>query len=126
MISERHLLIDGKQEEGKAAFIELLAMNPSSELSYKAGTTLLGFEQYALAAQFLKRSELQSAAARLDLAVALLFSEGPGKAVEALDQIRKEERSGDYFLLKAQIEEAAGRSAEADKFMEESARFRIS
>ncbi|MFZ0591486.1 MAG: tetratricopeptide repeat protein [Bryobacteraceae bacterium] len=120
------LLADGKLDEAVPVFHDLLAMKPADTVSYRAGTVLLSFEQYALARDFLARSVETIPAARLDLALALFFSEGPNQAMTILEQLPEHDRSGDYFLMKANIEDAAGRSAEADKTLEQGTRYSIS
>ena len=93
------LLEEGRTEEAAATFRELLATNPGSEASREAGTTLLRFEQYALAKDFLERDPKS----RLDLAIALFFAEGPAAALKVLEQVPKGEDTGDVMLLKAEI-----------------------
>src|SRR5260370_27395977 len=65
-------------------------------------------------------------AKNLDLAVALYYSEGPEKALTALEQSPEEGRSGDYLVLKASILDAAGQRAEAEKVLEQGLRLPIS
>ena len=50
------LLAEGRAEEATAVFRELLAADPPSTQLHDAGTTLLRFEQYALARDFLERA----------------------------------------------------------------------
>lgn len=112
------LLMQGNVEEAAATYRALLALDPSSPLSYEAGRTLLGYEQYALARDFLARAAADTPEARLDLAMALFFTDGPRRALEAVDGASKS-RGGDYPLVKAWILDAAGQAAEADKMLEE-------
>lgn len=119
------LLADGKLDEAVPVLHELLAMKPAVAVSYQAGAVLLNFEQYALARDFLARSVDTEPAARLDLALALFFSEGPNQAMTALDRLPEHDRGGDYFLMKAKIDDAAGRSAEADNTIEQGMRYSI-
>jgi len=93
------LLTEGRTEEAAATFRELLATNPGTEVCREAGTTLLRFEQYTLAKDFLERDPNS----RLDLAIALFFAEGPKAALKVLEQVPKGEDTGDALLLKAEI-----------------------
>jgi tetratricopeptide (TPR) repeat protein len=113
------LLSDGKLEEASAAFRVLLSRNADSRVSEEAGRFLISFEQYALAREFLER-----APPGLDLAIALLFTDGPEKALKALE--KNEQESGDYLLLKASLLDAAGQDTEAEKVLERGLRLPIS
>ncbi len=90
------LLTEGRIEEAQAVFRDLLAANPGPEESREAGTTLLRFEQYKLAKEFLERDPNS----RLDLAIALYFVDGPAAAMKVLEQIPD---TGETQLLKAEI-----------------------
>jgi tetratricopeptide (TPR) repeat protein len=93
------LLTEGRTDEAITTFRELLAANPGPEASREAGTTLLRFDQYSLAKDFLERDPN----ARLDLAIALFFTEGKDAALKALEQIPGGRDTGDAQLLKAVI-----------------------
>ena len=72
------------------------------------------------------RAATEIPAANLDLAIALLFLEGPPAALKTLEQVPEKERSGDYLLLKAEILDGAGQGAEAEKVLEQGCSFPIS
>ena len=112
------LLTEGRVEEASAEFRTLLARNTLDAMWRQAGSFLLGFEQYPLARQFLERAAAANPAANLDLAVALFFTEGPAKALEAIERTPESGRAGDYFLLKAGILDRAGRAAEAEQVLD--------
>ena len=61
-------------------------------------------------------------AARLDLAIALFFTDGPKRALQMLETVPDGEHAGDYLLMKATILDAAGKSAEAERVAEEGLR----
>jgi tetratricopeptide (TPR) repeat protein len=122
----RGLLAEGRTEEAAGVFRELLAANPPGALLHEAGKTLLRFEQYALARDFLERAAQETPTARLDLAIALYFTAGPQTALKALEQVPDSEDTGDYLLLKADLLDAAGHIAEADQVLDESLRHSIS
>jgi tetratricopeptide (TPR) repeat protein len=113
------LLTDGRLEEASAEFRVLLTRNVDIRTSQEAGSFLLAFEQYDLARDFLRR-----AGNSLDLAIALLFTDGPAEALKALDQA-PEKGSGDYYLLKSSILDAAGESAGAEKALDQGMRLTI-
>jgi tetratricopeptide (TPR) repeat protein len=116
------LLADGQTEEAVAEFRALLEKNSNSEIQLTAGKSLLRIEQYDLARRFLELAVAERPAARLDLAVALLFTEGPEVALEALDKTPADERNGDYLLMTARILDAAGRAEDADRVLREGLR----
>jgi tetratricopeptide (TPR) repeat protein len=119
------LLAEGRTEEAAGVFRELLAGDPSSALLYEAGTTLLRFEQHALARDFLERAVTGTPAACLDLAIAVYFTAGPEAALKLLEKLPDGKDTGDYLLLKADLLDAAGQVAEADRVLDESLRHAI-
>ena len=114
------LLTDGKVEEASSEFRVLLTRNADARTWQEAGSFLLAFEQYDLARDFLRR-----AGSSLDLAIALLFTDGPVEALKALDQA-PESGSGDYWLLKSSILDAAGQNAEAESALQQGMRLTTS
>jgi tetratricopeptide (TPR) repeat protein len=120
------LLTEGSVEQAAVEFRSLLTRNAESRIWQQAGSFLLGFEQYALAKEFLQRAAVQIPAANLDLAIALFFLEGPATALSRLEQVPEKERFGDYLLLKAQILDAAGRGSEAENVLEQGRQLSIS
>ena len=115
------LLADGRIEESSKEFHVLLSKNAESRVWEEAGRFLLQFEQYPLAREFLARTT-----ANLDLSLALVFTDGPEKALAALEKTPDKEQSGDYFLLKASILDTAGQAAEAENVLERGLRLPIS
>lgn len=116
------LLADGQTQEALAVYRELLTANAGSALRRQAGTTLARFGHYQLARDFLKLAAADLPKARLDLAIAVFFSDGAQQALKAMDDVPKEEQDGDYLLMKACILDAAGRSAEAESVLQEGLR----
>jgi tetratricopeptide (TPR) repeat protein len=112
------LLADGQKEEALREFRTLLGLNAISRTWDEAGTLLLNSEEYALAREFLQRAAGEIPSARLDLAVAILYLEGPESALQCLEKVSEGELSGDGLLLKANILQAAGRKAEAEKVLD--------
>jgi tetratricopeptide (TPR) repeat protein len=120
------LLVDGQSEEAAGEFRTLLTMNADSRIWAEGGAALVGAEQYALAREFLERASAETPAARLDLAIALFFTDGPKRALQAIDTVPEGEQAGDYLLMKARILDAAGQSAEAENVLQEGLRRSIS
>lgn len=112
------LFADGRVQEGSTEFGVLLASNAGPQLWHQAGTFLLGVEQYRLAREFLERASAGEAAANLDLAMAVFHDAGAAEALQILERVPAGDRSGDYYLLKARILDAAGRSAESEQVLE--------
>lgn len=113
------LLADGRVEDALAEFRELAARNIGNEIRERAGKFLVGAQQYKLAREFLEPAASERPSARLDLALALLYSAGPEPALQALEKTPEGERTGDYFLIKASILDAAGRAAEAGEVLQQ-------
>jgi tetratricopeptide (TPR) repeat protein len=116
------LLADGRVDEAAGEFRTLLAMPVDNRIWVEAGSSLVRSEQYELARRFLERAAAEYAAARLDLAVALFFTEGPAKALQVLEKAPDGEQAGDYWLMKARILDSAGRGEEAENALEEGLR----
>jgi tetratricopeptide (TPR) repeat protein len=109
----RDLLADGKTAEGLEMFRRLRSSVSASAMLADCGRTLLEFEQYETAREFLEAAAGSLSAARLDLAIVLFHLESPETALTELDKIPAVDRKGDYFLLRAQILDAQGKIPEA-------------
>jgi tetratricopeptide (TPR) repeat protein len=116
----------GRVEEAMVEFRALLAKNVERRVWQQAGTFLLGMEQYPAAREFLERAAAVAPEANLDLAVAVLFTEGPEHALKTLERTPEGARSGDYLLLKAKILDAEGRTGESERLLEQGLRVSIS
>lgn len=112
----RELLAEGKLAEAQDVFRSLQAAVLDPDTLAGCGRTLLEFEQYAQAREFLERA-LASApamnAAHLDLAIVLFHLRSGAVALEELDKTPFTGRQGDYYLLRAQILDAQGKTQEA-------------
>ncbi|MBI4877274.1 MAG: tetratricopeptide repeat protein [Acidobacteria bacterium] len=117
------LLADGGTGEAIAEFRELLARNADGRIWEEAGRSLVRAGQYALAKDFLERAAAARPAARLDLAIATFFADGPRAALRAIGEAPDQEHAGDYLLLKAWILDAAGQRAQADEALREGLRY---
>lgn len=103
------LLDRGQTQRAAAAFRQVLAAGAGSATLADCGKALLEHEQYGLAAEFFQKLPN----ARLDLAIAVFHSVGPEAGLAELDEIPAGQRAGDYFILRAQILDSMGKTAEA-------------
>lgn len=115
------LLTGGHTAEAEREFRVLLARNAEPRIYHQAGTFLLTFERYQLAREFLER-----AGSTLDLAIAVFFLDGPAKALAVLDRAPDQQNSGEYWLLKAKILDAAGNGKESGDALDQALRLPIS
>lgn len=112
----RELLADGKIDEAQDVFRALLPALSDPQMLASCGRTLLEFEQYGEARQFLEPALAAAPAmstARLDLATALFHLQSADAALNELDKTPDTGRQGDYYLLRAQILDAQGKMEEA-------------
>ena len=112
------LLADNQKEEALRQFRVLLGLNASGETWDEAGTLLLRSGEYALAREFLQRAAAVRPSARLDLAIALYYVDGPAQALGFLEKLPAAELTGDALLLKADILNAVGRKTEAEETLD--------
>jgi tetratricopeptide (TPR) repeat protein len=117
------LLANGRVEEAVREYRKLLAGNAEARIWEEAGRALVRAEQYELGREFLERAVDQRPSARLDLAVALFSTKGPGEALRVLEQAPKSEQNGDYLLMKARILDASGQPEQAERVLLEGLRF---
>jgi tetratricopeptide (TPR) repeat protein len=113
------LLANGQTEEAIAVYGELLTRNADSSIWERAGKTLARAGQYQLARDFLKRATADLPKTRLDLAIAVYFTDGAQQALQVMEEVSEKERDGDYLLMKARMLDAAGRSDAAETSLQE-------
>jgi len=104
-----YLLDQGESKRAAAVFQEVLAAGAGSATLADCGKALLEHEQYGLAAEFLQKAPN----AKLDLAIAVFHSVSPAAGLAQLDEMPADQRAGDYFILRAQILDSMGKTAEA-------------
>lgn len=104
-----YLLDQGESKRAAAVFQDVLAAGADSATLADCGKALLEHEQYGLAAEFLQKAPN----AKLDLAIAVFHSVSPGAGLAQLDEMPADQRAGDYFILRAQILDSMGKTAEA-------------
>jgi tetratricopeptide (TPR) repeat protein len=103
------LLDRGDTDEAMSTFQSILAGGADNDTLADCGRTLVRHEQYQLATGFLQRVPNPG----LDLIIALLHTAGPEAALEKLDNVLDSQRDGDYYLLRAQVLDSAGKPGEA-------------
>jgi len=103
------LLDYGNTSEAINVFQSILAEGAYIEVLRDCGKALIRHAQYSLAAEFLQKTPDVG----LDLVIALFHSAGPEIGLEKLGEIPASQRDGDYFLLRAQILDSMGKTAEA-------------
>jgi tetratricopeptide (TPR) repeat protein len=109
------LLDDGKLDQVASTAHKIAALKPGATMLADAGRALLESRQYAPARELL---ELAAAAAPsadvdLDLAIATFRATGAREGLQQMDRVPEADRSGDYYLARAQILDASLRPEEA-------------
>lgn len=109
------LIQEGKSEEAAGVGTHLLTLKPPAPLAAEAGRALLEAEQYAQARNLLEYAGGGSVTAEveLDLAIAVFHTAGVEAGLAQLDGVPEARRSGDYYLARAQMLDAAQRPEEA-------------
>jgi tetratricopeptide (TPR) repeat protein len=109
-------LDDGKMDQAAAVSRKILALKPSAAVLADAAGALLGAEQYSVAKDFLEQAVALTGPSpdfSLDLAIATLHDANAQAALERMDQIPEIQRTGDYYLARAQMLDASGKVADA-------------
>jgi tetratricopeptide (TPR) repeat protein len=108
-------LNDNNPEEALRIFRNVLQMSPGTPTLHDAATALVAHQQYELAREFLTRlvAADPSADNRLELAAATFHTVGPDAGLAEIEKIPVANRSGDVYLLRAQMLDALGRIAES-------------
>ena len=112
----KDLLGAGDTAEALRTYNGILASAPAAKTLTECGLTLLSYGQYPLARKFLAKAaqaDPSAAEPRLNVVVALFHTDGPAAALAQLEQVPDGQRAGDYYLLKSQILDAAGKTQEA-------------
>ena len=112
----REWLAEGKTAAALVTLKGVRAGATDAKAIYECGKTALAADQYEVAQDYLKsalRASPRSEDIRLDLAVAKFHVAGPAAALAELDHTPAGRRQGDWFLLRAQILDAQGKTADA-------------
>ncbi len=108
------LMEEGQLEQSAEFAARLPALEPAAPLAAEAGRALLDAGQFAAAKPLIEYAakSTPSPSVNVDLAMAMLHTEG-AQALSQLDRIPEAQRSGDYYLERAQVLDAAGHLDEA-------------
>jgi tetratricopeptide (TPR) repeat protein len=109
------LLADARDGEAKIVADKIKSSNPNAAVLVAAGRILLEYDQYPAAKQMLEAADTANGSVnvKLDLAIAEFHIHGPSSGFNALDAVPAAERTGDYYLARAEMLDAAGRFPEA-------------
>ena len=109
------LMADGKTEASLAGFREVLELSPNAAVLAAGSRSLIDGGHYELARIYLERLVRMDPRPEhvLDLAIAVSQTTGAAAGLRELDGIAEGSRTGDYWLLRAQLLEQQERTAEA-------------
>ena len=105
------LMADSQIEGAVQCAHQILALNPPPGALAKVGHILAGADQFALAKQFLDKAAESGAPSfdlLLDRAIAASHAVSAEAGLNLLNEVPEAERSGDYYLARAQMLDAAG------------------
>lgn len=109
-------LNDEKVDQVATVSRQIIALKPSLALLANASAALLTAEQYALAKQFLEQAISlagPSSDLPLDLAIATFHVVSARAGLDQMDRIPEAQRTGDYYLARALMLDAAGSTGDA-------------
>lgn len=117
-VNVRHLKLlaeDGDTKEIPGAVQRLLDLNPPALLAAEGARALLNAGQYDSAKALLEYAAKSAPTpeVRLDLAIAVSRTDGAQPALAQLDAMPQAERSGDYYLARAEVLDLEGKRADA-------------
>lgn len=114
-------IADGQMDRASATARKIAAMKPGAIVLADAGRAMLAARQYELAKELLDQALAADpyAAVDLDLAIAGFHADGPAAGLERLERVPASARGGDYYLARAQMLDASGRSADAIAAMQQ-------
>jgi tetratricopeptide (TPR) repeat protein len=121
------LLKDGPADRVTETAREVAGLNPSASILADAGRALLAAKWGALAVELLTKAAVDPPAdlasgIALDLAIATLRAGDAAKGLELLDRVPASARAGDYYLARAEILMADGKSQEAQAAIDQALR----
>jgi tetratricopeptide (TPR) repeat protein len=104
------LVEDGRTKESADLASHLLTLHPPALLAAEAAHDLLDGGQYAEAKPLLQYAAASAPTpdVQLDLGIVLFHTDDAKLAMDQLDRVPEKQRSGDYYLIRAQILDAEG------------------
>ncbi|MFL6353860.1 MAG: tetratricopeptide repeat protein, partial [Bryobacteraceae bacterium] len=109
-------LEDAKVDKATAVARQIIDLKPGPGVLADAGAALLASEQYSLAKSFLEQAIAATAPSpdlSLDLAIAMFHAVSAQAGLDQMDRIPEGQRTGDYYLARAQMLDVSGRPADA-------------
>jgi tetratricopeptide (TPR) repeat protein len=109
------LLEEGETSQSAAVAAHLLSLNPPALRAAEAGRVSLDAGQYAEAKSLLEYAvkSAPTSEVQLDLALALLHTDTGQLALAELEHVQESQRSGDFYLARAQILDSLNKTDEA-------------
>ena len=107
------LLDDGNLDQVASTAHRIAGLKPGAAVLADAGRALLESKQYAPARELLEQAAAAGPDVELDLAIATFHATGAREGLQRMDRVPEVDRSGDYYLARAQILDASGRPEEA-------------
>lgn len=111
----RLLANEGKSKEAAEVASELQSLHPPPLVAAEAAHALLQAGQYSEAKPLLQYAAASAATVevQLDLSIALFHTDGVQSAMDQLERTPEKQRSGDYYLARAQMLDAEGKPDDA-------------
>jgi tetratricopeptide (TPR) repeat protein len=107
-------LEDGQTSQALTAARTLASLKPSPAILGDAGQALLEARQYAASRELLEKAAAANpSGVELSLAIAVFHSGGPNDGLKQMERVPESARNADYYLARAQMLHAAGKSADA-------------
>ncbi len=108
-------LEEGRTDDAAAAAGAIAKLKAGAAVMADAGRALLEARQYAPARELLEKAQAadSSAGLELELAIAVFQTGGAAEGLRALERVPASHRSADYYLARAQMLDARGKSEDA-------------
>ncbi len=108
-------LEEGQTSQALATARIMASLKANPAILADAGRALLEARQYAMAREFLRKAASANPAAGLELplAIATFHSSGANDGLKQMEGMPESARRADYYLALAQMQDAAGKNADA-------------
>jgi tetratricopeptide (TPR) repeat protein len=119
------LLEDGQWPQAAETARTIAALKPSATVLANAGRALLEARQYVPAQELLRKAAAAAAPPaelQLDLAVAVFHVSGPAEGLRQLDSVPDSGRTGEFYLARAEMLDAAGNASQAAAALDQALR----
>jgi tetratricopeptide (TPR) repeat protein len=108
-------LEDGQTSQALTTARTLASLKPNPAILAEAGRALLEARQYAPSRELLEKAAAASPSAGLELplSIAVFRSSGPEEGLKQMERVPESARNADYYLARAQMLHADGKSGDA-------------